>query len=95
MRMNLKSVIETKIKSQIVFSKLAHIDPPRLSKIVRGHIEPTPVERDRFVELLNVAPDFLFKRFTIPAAHAEPPGPSVLAAVSGELAKIIEAIDSK
>ena len=94
MRTNLKSAIEVKFGSQIAFSKKVCIHHVRLSKIVRGWIDPTPIERDRIIELLNVSPDFLFKTFTIPTGHAGPTDGDVLTEVAGQLGGTIKTIDA-
>jgi hypothetical protein len=94
-RTNLKSTIEVKFGSQIAFSKPACIHPVRLSKIVRGWIEPTPVERERLTELLKVDAIWLFQIFTIPnatLASEESADATFLSTLAAQIDNAIEAV---
>ena len=64
--MNLKTTVELVAGSQLAFAKAAGIHHLRLNRIVNGWIEPTPVERDRFAELLKVDAVWLFQMVTVP-----------------------------
>ena len=93
MRTNLKTTIEVRADSQVAFAKQAGIHPVRLNRIVNGWIAPSPVERDRFAELLNVDAAWLFRIVTIPTGPNEPEevSPSALAVQIDGIIEIVEA----
>lgn len=68
MRANLRATVEVRFGTQQAFAKVAEIHPIRLNKIVNAWIDPTPIEREQFSELLGVDVDWLFRVFTIPSA---------------------------
>jgi transcriptional regulator with XRE-family HTH domain len=94
-RTNLKTAIELTRRSQIDFAKDAGIHPIRLNRIVNGRIEPTPAERERFAELLNVDAAWLFRIVTIPTAAAATSPDPTLTEVAGRIGKIIEHLKTK
>ena len=53
MNLDLKFALIRKAGSQIRATKPLRIEESRLSKIVQGHVEPTPKERERFLSYLG------------------------------------------
>ena len=66
MRSNLKSTIDIRSGSQCAFAEKTGINSIRLNRIVNGWIDPTPAERSKFAEILQVDAGWLFAIFTIP-----------------------------
>jgi len=66
MRVHLRAMIETKFRSQTAFARASQIELSRLNRIVRGWIDPTPMERQRCAEILGVDSTWLFQSFTVP-----------------------------
>lgn len=56
----LKTAIWESGKKQKRIAKLARMEEPRLSRIVRGHDEPTPEEKARLAKHLHKAESELF-----------------------------------
>ena len=68
MRYNLKVAIESRFGSQVAFAKHINLHPVKVSRLVCGWSDPTPVERDRIAAALNADPAWLFSTCTrIPA----------------------------
>jgi len=98
MRANLRATIEVKAGSQTAFAQKSGIELSRLNRIIRGWLEPTPIERDRCTELLGVDTDWLFRIFTIPNQAPVTGGEDfsrLAREITRELSRITEEIDSK
>jgi len=70
MRANLKAAIEIRFGSQIAFARAANLHSVKVSRLCRGWIEPTPLERERIAETLGTDADWLFAVVRIPARTA-------------------------
>jgi hypothetical protein len=55
MRLKLRLKIVERYGSQIVAAKALGIDEPRLSRIVRGHVDPKPEEREKLIAAFGAA----------------------------------------
>lgn len=99
MRANLRATIEAKFGSQQAFAKAAGVHFVRLNRVVNGWVEPTPIERERFRELLKVDASWLFQVFVVPAtdhiATATCEDGSSLREIAAELGRIATNIPSK
>jgi hypothetical protein len=69
-RANLKAAIEVRFGSQIAFARAAGLHSVKVSRLCRGWIEPTPVERERISETLRADADWLFAVVRIPAPRS-------------------------
>ncbi len=67
MRANLKAAIEIRFGSQMAFARAAGLHAVKVSRLCRGWIEPTPLERERISETLRADADWLFAVVRIPA----------------------------
>ncbi len=56
----LKMAVFSSGRLQIEIAKACRIHETRLSKIIRGHVDPTPKEKLRLAIELGVTPDVLF-----------------------------------
>lgn len=65
MRNNLRAAIVQRYGSQEDFSAVVRIHPVRLSRLCRGRVEPTSIERERISRELNGDPDWLFSTLTV------------------------------
>jgi hypothetical protein len=65
-RANLKAAIEIRFGSQIAFARAANLHSVKVSRLCRGWIEPTPLERERIAETLGTDADWLFAVVRIP-----------------------------
>jgi plasmid maintenance system antidote protein VapI len=63
-RIGLKAAIMGKGWTQREFSRVSGCPENRLSELVRGWTDPTPMERARFVKLLQQPEDALFNADT-------------------------------
>jgi transcriptional regulator with XRE-family HTH domain len=84
-RMNLKNTIALRGWSQIDFAEEVGIHPIRLNRIGNARIEPTPAEREKIAEVLNVDAAWLFRVVTIPNAPALTTPEATLAELSAQI----------
>jgi hypothetical protein len=66
-RANLKAAIGVGFGSQLAFARAVGLHSVKVSRLCRGWIEPTPVERERIAEALRADADWLFAVVRIPA----------------------------
>ena len=70
MRHNLRAVIVERFGTQLRCAEQTGIHVTRLNRIIRGWIEPTPVERDRLASALGADPQWLFSTTPIKIPRA-------------------------
>jgi hypothetical protein len=66
-RGNLKAAIGVRFGSQIAFARALGLHSVKVSRLCRGWMEPTPIEREHIAEALNADADWLFAVVRIPA----------------------------
>jgi hypothetical protein len=60
MRHNLRAVIVERFGTQLRCAEQVGTHVTRLNRIIRGWIDPTPLERERLVSALSAEPQWLF-----------------------------------
>jgi hypothetical protein len=78
-RANLKTAIVVRFGNQLAFARAVGLHSVKVSRLCRGWIEPTPVERERIAEVLRADADWLFADVRITA----PRKPSIKTATPG------------
>jgi DNA-binding transcriptional regulator YdaS (Cro superfamily) len=69
-RANLKTAIGVRFGSQVAFARAVGLHSVKVSRLCRGWIEPTLVERERIALALRADADWLFAVVRIPAPRS-------------------------
>lgn len=73
MRANLKAAIEMRFGSQMAFARASGLHPVKISRLCRGWVEPTDLERVRISETLRADAEWLFTVLRIPSPRCKRP----------------------